>query len=289
MAGFFSNILLMCRRAERTPAAKTIFIVVVFCVLMGFNILALKRVHENTLVSLRTYARKIKAARLFQARGLPGQEQTKKSLGEADMDFVFAQFSALTAQKGVALVSARSLEGDRSKRGKTFRRRSAELHLKAKEENLLIFLRSIDELPFFCRVSEMTISSRDETGLDVQLSLDIADNFRFNGEEAVEYLQHRPCVNSSSAFLFHPLFLLAPSFKKQAVAAGGSAQDVAGQLSLVGLIEEEGKNKAVFEDRKTGQTIYAFCNDMIGDLTVTDVSAAGAVLSGGGQCYTYSL
>lgn len=291
MARFFSNIFSSLNRANVfSPRIKNVFVVLVFCVFMAPNVLMLKQTHENIRVSSRVFSKKIKAVRSFRQKGSVGPETGKKIMGSVDMDLAMAQFSALAGQKGVTLVSIKSLENEGRKRGQAFRRRKAELRLKAKEENILAFFKSIEDLPFFCRVTEMSLTCADETGLDARLGLEVNDGFRFNGEEAVDYLQKKPLANPAQAFgAFHPLFLVAPSVKKQVVAVAGSMQDVAGQLMLVGLIEEEGKSKAVFEDKKTGRTIYAFGNDMIGDLTVTEVNASGAVLSGGGQCYAFSL
>ncbi|MFA5038548.1 MAG: hypothetical protein WC732_02580 [Candidatus Omnitrophota bacterium] len=289
MARFFSYPRILKQIFFSRPLGKILFVIVLFCVLTAPAWLALRRYHQELKIASRFFSNNIKTTSVLRQNPAFAVRPAGKMLGAVDMDHVFSALIALAADNEVSIISMRSLEENGNmKPVKANRARKAALRLKAKEEAMVRFFKGLEELPFFVLSRELTLSSKDEEGLEAKVGLEVLDRFEFSRREVLEHLKNSRQA-PQSVFSFHPVFLVLAPVKKQVLSASGAGSEAAANLVLVGMMEDGGRNRAVFEDRVTGRTLYVSDNDMIGDLTVTEVSVSGVVLSGGGQCYAFSL
>lgn len=229
------------------------------------------------------------AARFF-SRNRVRLEGARKIMGKFELDEVFAAITARTGRIGLRVVSIRPFESSRDRRPGVCRIRKFELRLRGKEEVMIDFLKSLDELDYFCFLREIGLACREDAGLEGAFVIEVFDNFRINRLEAMDYmLERKPGQEIAAKMPFRPVFLAPPKIKKQVLSTGKAGEDISSRLSLVGIIKEKGVDRAVFEDKPAGNTIYVSLNDMIGELTVTQMNGSEVVLYGGGQCYTFSL
>ena len=159
-----------------------------------------------------------------------------------------------------------------------------DLSLAGPEQELFNFITNIKKLGFLCRVSGLRIKAdaKEDGVLRVQIRLekiDLPDKLLQQG------LPDTFLPMPMNRKLFKAVLPIVP--KNVHVALGGRS-DVAGDLILVGLVDDNGK-KAVLEDKKTGKTLFLRKDDTIEGLSLVEIRDSEVVLSDGKEQFNLTL
>ncbi|OIO35023.1 MAG: hypothetical protein AUJ74_07885 [Candidatus Omnitrophica bacterium CG1_02_44_16] len=159
-----------------------------------------------------------------------------------------------------------------------------DLSLAGAEQGIFDFITNIRKLGFLCRVSGMHIKAgaKGDDSLHVQIRLEkieLPDDLSRQGlfDDFLSKPMNRKLFKTTTQ-----------EVPKNAHVALGGRLNVAQDLVLVGLIDDDGK-KAILEDKKTQKTLFLKKDDTIENLRLIEIRDNEVILSDGTGQFNLTL
>ncbi|MFH0877168.1 MAG: hypothetical protein V1863_02975 [Candidatus Omnitrophota bacterium] len=210
---------------------------------------------------------------------------------QSDLAEALSQLQSLGQATGLTILSIQPKALKKSQPALPYQTTLIELDARGSEMALRAFLSRLKTCGFLCQVNRLRIAAdrSEERILLVRATLEKIDVLDVPAEAPYAAASQQDDEKTFSVKRTRSLFKSPQRNVVKIVSAAGDDQaQVIKNLSLVGIIEDNGR-KAVLEDRRSAKTHFVRESDVLAGLVIKEISQGAVVLEAAGEAYRLDL